>query len=75
MGINSSNNIIADLQLGSTSEGLVRIYVIGEEIDLPMDFEPDEAREIAAELLASADEAEQIAKKNAKKSAKANRKT
>lgn len=70
MGINSSNDIIADLQLGSTSDGLVRIYVIGEEVDLPMDFEPDEAREIAAELLAAADEAEQIAKKNAKKNRK-----
>ncbi|MBL1422299.1 MAG: hypothetical protein COC24_017445 [Alphaproteobacteria bacterium] len=70
MGINSSNSIIADLQLGSTSDGLVRIYVIGEEVDLPMDFEPDEAREIAAELLAAADEAEQIAKKNAKKNRK-----
>lgn len=63
MGINSQNNTVADLQLGSTTDGLVRIYVIGEDIDLPMDFEPDEAREIAAELLASADEAEQIAKK------------
>ncbi|MGL1921032.1 MAG: DUF6324 family protein [Hyphomicrobiales bacterium] len=70
MGINSPSQTVADLQLGSTSDGLVRIYVIGEEIDLPMDFEPDEAREIAAELLASADEAEQIAKKNSKRSRK-----
>lgn len=70
MGINSPSQTVADLQLGSTSDGLVRIYVIGEEIDLPMDFEPDEAREIAAELLASADEAEQIAKKNSKHSRK-----
>lgn len=70
MGINSSHDLVADLQLGSTSNGLVRIYVIGETIDLPMDFEPDEAREIAAELLAAADEAEQIAKRNQKKSRK-----
>lgn len=70
MGINSSNDIVADLQLGSTSDGLVRIYVIGEEIDLPMDFEPDEAREIAAELLGAADEAEQIAKSNQKRKRK-----
>lgn len=70
MGINSPSETVADLQLGSTSDGLVRIYVIGDEIDLPMDFEPDEAREIAAELLASADEAEQIAKKNSKRGRK-----
>lgn len=70
MGINSSHDLVADLQLGSTSDGLVRIYVIGEDTDLPMDFEPDEAREIAAELLSAADEAEQIAKQNRKKSRK-----
>ena len=67
MGINSSTEMVADLQLGSTTDGLVRIYVIGKEIDLPMDFEPDDAREIASELLAAADEAEKIAKNNLKK--------
>ncbi len=70
MGINSSTEAVADLQLGATSDGLVRIYVIGENIDLPMDFDPEDAREIAAELLAAATEAEQIAKKNSKKSRK-----
>ena len=68
MGINSSTEMVADLQLGSTTDGLVRIYVIGNEIVLPMDFEPDDAREIASELLAAADEAEKIAKNNLKKS-------
>lgn len=67
MGINSTTDVVADLQLGSTTDGQVRIYLIGENVDLPMDFEPEEAREIAAELLAAADEAEKIAKKNRKK--------
>jgi len=32
----------------------VRIYVAGDGIDLPLDFEPEEAEEIADELRAAA---------------------
>jgi len=47
----------ASLQIGPTSEGMVRIYIEGDGIDLPMDFEPDEAEEIADELRAAAQRA------------------
>lgn len=57
MGINKQSDIAAELQIGSTDQGMVRIYLSGEGIDLPLDFEPDEAREIAAELLAAAQSA------------------
>ena len=55
MGINKPSDLVADLQVGPTTEGMVRIYVRGEGIDLPMDFSPDEAADIAQELLDSAD--------------------
>lgn len=50
MGINSETEIEADLQIGPTTLGRVRIYVRAPGIDLPMDFTPDEALEIAGEL-------------------------
>lgn len=54
MGIDKESNITANLQIGPTSLGMVRIYIEAEGIDLPMDFEPDEARDIAEEILAAA---------------------
>lgn len=54
MSIDRQTDQSAALQIGPTSEGMVRIYVSGESVDLPMDFEPGEAREIAEELLAAA---------------------
>ncbi|MGB0902000.1 DUF6324 family protein [Halocynthiibacter sp.] len=59
MGINSPSDISANLQIGPTSEGMVRIYIEGDGIELPMDFEPEEAREIAEEILAAAAAIEQ----------------
>ena len=50
MGINSESDIAANLQIGPTSMGMVRIYIEGEGVDLPLDFDPDEAEEIAEEL-------------------------
>ena len=38
MGINTPSEIIADLSIGPTDQGMVRIYITSEEIDLPMDF-------------------------------------
>ena len=53
MGINKPSEIIADLSIGPTDQGMVRIYITSEEIDLPMDFLPEEAEEISRELLAA----------------------
>ena len=58
MGINSESDITANLQIGPTTLGMVRIYVAGDGVDLPMDFEPEEAEEIAAEIVAAARVAE-----------------
>lgn len=55
MSINSQSNISANLQVGPTDQGMVRIYLEGDGIDLPLDFDPDEATEIAEELLAAAE--------------------
>ena len=57
MGIDSETDQAASLQIGPTSEGMVRIYIEGEGIDLPMDFDPEEAEEIANELRAAAQRA------------------
>ena len=58
MGINSESDIEANLQIGPTDQGMVRIFVEANGIEIPMDFEPDEAREIAEDLLAAAKAAE-----------------
>jgi hypothetical protein len=57
MSINSESNIAANLQIGPTSLGMVRIYVEAEGVDLPLDFDPDEADEIAEELRLAAEAA------------------
>ena len=54
MSINRQTAEAASLQIGPTSEGMVRLYVEAEGFDLPMDFEPEEAEEIAEELIAAA---------------------
>ena len=54
MGINSESEIEANLQIGPTDQGMVRLYIEATGIDLPMDFTPDEAEEIAQEIIASA---------------------
>lgn len=57
MSINSESEIAANLQIGPTDRGMVRIYVEAEGVDLPLDFDPEEAEEIAEELLAAAEAA------------------
>ncbi|MFN3938854.1 MAG: DUF6324 family protein, partial [Gemmobacter sp.] len=47
MGINEESDTAANLQIGPTTLGMVRIYVAGDGIDLPLDFDPEEAEEIA----------------------------
>ncbi len=57
MSINSQSDIAANLQIGPTDRGMVRIYIEAEGLDLPLDFDPEEATEIAEELLAAAEAA------------------
>lgn len=58
MGINSERDIEANLQIGPTDQGMVRLYIEADGVEIPMDFDPDEAREIAEEIMAAAKAAE-----------------
>ena len=53
MGINTERNIEANLQIGPTDQGMVRLFIEADGIEIPMDFSPDEAEEIAAEIMAA----------------------
>jgi len=64
MGINDPSNEIGSLQIGPTTDGMVRLYVEGETFELPLDFTPEEAEEIANEILAAAEEARAAGAKN-----------
>lgn len=57
MGIDSESDVSATLVVGPTTNGMVRVYIEADGVDLPMDFEPDEALEIAEELRAAAERA------------------
>ena len=57
MGIDRESNVAASLQIGPTSLGMVRLYIETDSIELPLDFEPEEAEEIAEELKAAAEKA------------------
>ena len=63
MGINSERDIEANLQIGPTDQGAVRIFITSGSVEIPMDFEPEEAEEIAEEILAAAKAAAQLAAK------------
>ncbi|MGB8815479.1 MAG: DUF6324 family protein [Paracoccaceae bacterium] len=55
MSIDKQSDIAANIQIGPTNVGMVRIYIEADGgIDLPLDFDPDEAEEIAEELRAAA---------------------
>ena len=54
MGINKQSDVESSLQIGPTDQGMVRIYVTSGKMEIPMDFEVDEAEEIAEELKAAA---------------------
>ncbi|MFQ5439134.1 MAG: DUF6324 family protein [Paracoccaceae bacterium] len=60
MGIDHESDVAADLQIGPTTLGMVRIFIATDRINLPLDFEPAEAREIAEEILAAATKAEAV---------------
>ncbi len=63
MGIDKESEIEANLQVGPTSLGMVRIFVEGDGLEIPMDFDPDEADEIADEIKAAAGRARATAMK------------
>ncbi|EEW25413.1 DUF6324 family protein [Rhodobacter ferrooxidans] len=61
MSIDKQSDIAANIQIGPTSVGMVRIYIEAEGIELPLDFDPEEAEEIAEELRAAAAAARTLA--------------
>lgn len=54
MGINDERDIEANIQIGPTDAGMVRIFVEAKGLEIPMDFDPEEAEEIAHEIQAAA---------------------
>ena len=60
MGINNERDIEANMQIGPTDQGMVRIFIEAEGIEVPMDFYPDEAEEIAEEIRAAAAQARSV---------------
>ena len=60
MGINDESDIEANLQIGPTDKGMVRLFIEGNRIEIPMDFTPEEAREIAEEIMSAAKAATQL---------------
>ncbi len=54
MSINSEKDIEANLQIGPTSDGMVRLFIYAGETEIPLDFSPEEADEIADEICAAA---------------------
>lgn len=67
MSINTERDIEANMQIGPTDAGMVRIFIESQGIEVPMDFEPDEAEEIAEELRSAAAQARVVAQKSQKK--------
>ncbi|PVH29651.1 DUF6324 family protein [Pararhodobacter oceanensis] len=57
MSINKQSDIAANLQIGPTDLGMVRLYIEAEGLQLPLDFDPEEADEIAEELRIAAEAA------------------
>ena len=63
MGINSESDIEANLQIGPTDQGMVRLFISAGTTEIPMDFDPEEAEEIAQEILAAAKTAARMTSK------------
>lgn len=63
MGINNERDVEANLQIGPTDQGMVRLFIESQGIEVPMDFEPEEAEEIAEEILAAVQAARVLGRK------------
>jgi hypothetical protein len=66
MSIDRESDVAANLQIGPTTLGMVRLYIQADGVELPLDFEPEEAEEIAEELRAAAARARATAGKRRK---------
>ena len=62
MGINTERDVEANMQIGPTDQGMVRIFIEADATEIPMDFDPEEAEEIADEIRAAAQAARSLAK-------------
>ncbi|NSY37642.1 MULTISPECIES: DUF6324 family protein [unclassified Leisingera] len=60
MGINTERDVEANMQIGPTDQGMVRIFIEADGVEIPMDFDPEEAEEIADELRAAAQAARTV---------------
>ncbi len=54
MGINDERDQEANMQIGPTELGMVRLFITSGTMEIPMDFDPEEAEEIAEEIRAAA---------------------
>lgn len=63
MGINDGSEIEAGLQIGPTDEGMVRLFIQAGDTEIPMDFDPEEANDIAEEIMAAALAAKAVRKR------------
>ncbi|PIL21557.1 hypothetical protein P775_03795 [Puniceibacterium antarcticum] len=60
MSINTERDVEANLQIGPTDIGMVRLFILTDQIEIPMDFTPEEAEEIAEEIRAAAAAARKV---------------
>lgn len=63
MGINDERDVEANMQIGPTDTGMVRLFIESNGVEIPMDFEPEEAEEIAEEIRAAAQAARMMKKR------------
>lgn len=63
MGINDERDMEANLQIGPTDHGMVRIFIEAGGVEIPMDFDPEEAEEIAEDIRAAVIAARAVAKR------------
>lgn len=63
MGINTERDIEASLQIGPTDKGMIRLYIEAGDMEIPMDFTPDEAEEILEEIQSAIQTAKDLASK------------
>ena len=70
LSIDKQSDVAANIQIGPTDQGMVRIYIEGDGVDLPLDFDPDEADEIAEELRTAAAAARAMVSKSAPRTAR-----
>lgn len=66
MGINTERDIEANLQIGPTDAGMVRLFIVSDSLEIPMDFDPEEAEEIAEEIRAAAAAARKVTSKKSR---------